>query len=484
MKALKLLKALFGSVSLFFLVSMVHTASAQEYDDMYFNKSDRKTVKVESATAATIDNNSSTYKEISETTETYSAKNINPEYIARYKSSESNEASEQAKRSATGYTSDDYFVEDYNASNYVSDSNRSNIDYRALALRDEMSYSNYNRTNSNPNWRFSPYVGMGMGMGYGGFGYPRYGYPYSMYDPFMRGYNPYMMGYDPFMMVYGSGMTMGLGMGFGYGMSPAMSYNIGMSWGTGGYPGFYNPFGYNPWGSMYSYGPYGCPPYYTSRGFIPSNVVAASVAGSEYRNGRNMHYKARNVRANADVTRNRTSSEQVRRTASSSRIRVPSRDVATVSNGRTSSSRDYSRAQNPIYTNNRNSTSSSVQRISSRSTSGNGRSSYFRSSDASRSSAMYNNRPSRTSSTYTSGSNRSSYSGRSSYTNSNSMRRSTSGTSYSNSSRSSFSNGSSGYRSSSFSSGGSRSGGSSYSGARSSGGGGSSSGGRSSGGRR
>jgi len=168
MKALKSIKNLslvFGLMSLAVIFSSV---KAQEYDDMYFNKSDRKTVKVEKNIAVS-DNNksskSSDYKKITESTETYSSKNINPEYIARYKSTESNEINDKAIQKNTSYSSDDYFVEGYDQNSYVGDTNRNGIDYTALALRDQMSYSNHNRSYSSPSWRFSPYMSMGMGMG-------------------------------------------------------------------------------------------------------------------------------------------------------------------------------------------------------------------------------------------------------------------------------------------------------------------------------
>ena len=463
MKGFKLSKFFTLSLSLIYLSGVFSVVVAQEYDDMYFNKSDRKSVKVEKVVAVSDKGITSDYKKITESTEAYSAKNVNPEYIARYKSTE---ASEQTSASEESYGNKDYFVEDYDKQSYVGDNDKNDIDYEALALRDKMSYSNYNRSYSSPSWRFSPY--MSMGMGYGAFGYPRYGY----YDPFMMGgyYDPFMMG------GYGPGMTMGIGMGYGYGFSPGMSYSIGMSWGSGfGYPGFYSPYGmghyaYNPWNSMYGFNSfgygsmYGCSPYMAGRyGLYSSTIVYAYGSGSELYNGRRIEYKPRTTRSGSNVTTRRSNTENLRTSASNDRIRIPNRDVATsASNGRTRS--ELSRAQNEYYSRSRSS-SSSAQRMTSARTSSN-RSSYVRNSgSATKASSMYSNKPSRTSSGFTSGSrsytNRSSYSGNSS----NSSNRSSS---FSSPGRSnSYSSGSS--RSSSFSSGGSRSSGSSYSGSSSSG---------------
>ena len=94
MKTLKLVKSSTLAVGLLSLSLIFSAAFAQEYDDMYFNKSDRKKVKTnnpEELTASSKSVSTSDYKEITESTEGYSSKNINPEYIAKYKSNEANE---------------------------------------------------------------------------------------------------------------------------------------------------------------------------------------------------------------------------------------------------------------------------------------------------------------------------------------------------------------------------------------------------------
>ncbi len=435
MKALKSVKKLSLVVSLIFTTSIYSSAIAQEYDDMYFNKTDRKTVKIEKTTLLTSNNKNNSYKEITKSTETFSAKNVNPEYIARYKSTESNQVNEQTVQKSDSYSSNDYFVEGYDKSAYVSDSKNSEIDYAALNKRDQMSSKKNYGSLSNSAMRFSPYMAMGFGSAYG-----RYGY-------------------DPFTMGYGSGMSMGFGSGFGY--SPYMSFNVGMSWGSGYNPwgSFYNPYrmrGYDPWRSMYGYNPYGglggYSPYYGSGygGYCPTftNSYSNNYA-SEYNNGRNIQYKPRTTRVNSTINTPLSNNENLRTSSSNSKIRVPNRTTsATRSDGRIGN--DYSKGQNEYYNKVRRSSSSSARRISSNNST---RNTYSRNSNSvSRSkSSINNNKPSRVSN-YSSGYNRnnsssksysspsrssssSNYSGRS--TNSGSSYRSTGSSSSSSSSRSS-----------------------------------------------
>lgn len=450
MKTRKSIKFLSSFVCLLGLTVIFSSVFAQEYDDMYFTKSDRKTVKVDKATVVSADKNQSNtnYKEISKTTETYSAKNVNPEYIARYKSPESNEVAEEAAQKSDSYTSEDYFVEGYEDTEYISDAHKNDVDYVALAKRDQMSYSNTSNSFSSPSWRFSPYMSMGMGMG----------------SPYYGGY-----GYDPYGMGYGSGMSMGMGFGSGFGYSPSMSYSVGMSWGTGynpwggGYPGYYSPYGRrgfnDPWrsSSMYGYNSYnsiGCTPF-NSNGYggYGSSAVAMS-SNSDALHGVNSNYKPRTTRVAASQRNvSRSNTDNLRVASSNAKIRVADRNIsAAASNGRVS--KDYSKVQNEYYNSARRN-SSATNRISSSSPR---RSSYNGSSSSASkySSSITNNKPSRSSS-FTSGSNRSNSNNSSSYSGKSSgASRSSSSSSFSTPSRNSYSSGSSS-GSSSYSSGSSRS---------------------------
>ncbi len=444
MKALRSIKLSPLFAGFLGIMVMFTTANAQEYDDMYFNKSDRKTVKVEKATVAKTATNN--YKELTESTENFSAKNVNPEYIARYKKPESTEETPPMKAT---YNEDDYYVEEY-TDNIVAD--KGEIDYEALEKRDQMSTSIYSSNYSKgPRLSWVPSISFGLGMGYG---------------------MPYGFGYDPFMMP---------GFGAGYGFSPYMSYSISMSWGTGFSPwgspyGFYDPWSpygfYDPWRSPYGfYDPYRrFSPYasigfgYGMGGFAPTfgfggyygNPYGVYTAYPGYENIKNVNYGPRTVSRSSSVRKSSPTpgSENVRMVSPNSRIRVPDKTVSRSSNNRVS--RDYSKIENEYYSKARRSSSS--RRISA---SDNSRSSYRRSSfgNSSRSTSSINhNKPSRTST----------FSRSSSYGSSpRSYSKSSVSPSRSSSSfgrTSSFSSGSSGSRSS-FSSGGSRS---SSSGSRSS----------------
>jgi hypothetical protein len=259
MKELKSSSVYSVFAGLLMLAVVFSSANAQEYDDMYFNKSDRKTVKFESK-ILTNENTSvsnSNYNELTESTEVYSAKNVNPEYIARYKATESNQVQDPAVRNGE-YSSSDYFIEDYSVADSAIGSHQNQINYAALNKRDQMSYSNNNYSNSNfgrNSFRgFSPYMSMGYGMPFG-------------YDPFMMGYG------------YGPGMSIGMGYGFGSGFYPSMSYSIGMSWGTGYSPwGGWGAYPYSPYGMRGFYDPWGYPSY-AYRGFSPYYGGAFAMGG-------------------------------------------------------------------------------------------------------------------------------------------------------------------------------------------------------------
>jgi len=461
-KSIKFSSSLLSLLSLLLIFSSVN---AQEYDDMYFNKSDRKKIKTENKRVVAQEIKTSDeidYSSATKSTELYSAKNVNPEYIARYKATESNEVTEVKPEKE--YNSGDYFIEDYDSQNMEVGAHTNQIDYAALNKRDQMSYSNYNRNNSNPywsrpSWGFYP----SMTMGYG-FGNPFF------YDPFM--YDPFMMGgFSPM-------MSIGMGYGFGAGFYPSMSYSLAMSWGTGfnpwggwgAYPfspyrmgGFYDPWRWGPGFACAT-----CSPYFGNGfgGFYGTSAPFYAVNSfNNYDNGRINQYKSR--RTSRSATSNQISrrvNEGQRVTSADSRIRVPNRSTSSgTSNGRIS--RDYSKTQNEYYRSSRN--SSATQRISTSSAS---RSSFNRSSSSSRynNSSISNNRPSRMNNS-SSRFNRSS-SG-SSYSNYNRSGKSSSYSAPSRSGSSSFNRSSySGSRSSSFSSGSRSSSSGSSSGSRSSGG--------------
>ena len=162
---------LFGLAAL--LMTSATFAQSVENDDMYFNSKDRVKLKAKQAqdevayqTAITGNsgkkNQTQQFDEDVNPTDTYSARNENPEFAAR--------------SNAQSATSDnqDYFVSDYKYSTQLNNWNNS-----------------YN----------SRYASSGIGSTY--------------YSPSMYGYSPSMYGWNSF----GYGMGLGYGMGYGMGIT-------------------------------------------------------------------------------------------------------------------------------------------------------------------------------------------------------------------------------------------------------------------------
>ena len=106
-----------GAIKLFmlsFLVLSHSTGWAQEYDDLYFNSSDRKKMKTESVVVAKntddtkMQNPTYSAQSYGDETENYSAKHVNPEYIARYKNTPKEESTTIGENGG-----DSYYVEDF-----------------------------------------------------------------------------------------------------------------------------------------------------------------------------------------------------------------------------------------------------------------------------------------------------------------------------------------------------------------------------------
>ncbi len=261
-------------------VSTSMVASAQvEHDDMYFNSKDRAKVQASKPMTLSMSNNSrnsiATQQEIATAinpTDSYSARNVNPEYIS------------QSMVSSGSTEAAPYFIPDY-APTSVNQNLKSN----------NSSYSNYNNS-------YYPY---NNGM------YSGYGNPYNSFYPSMYGGygNPY--GYNNF---YNSGWSSMLSLGFGMGM--------------GGYPyGGYYPYGGSSWSMMSMMGMYGSPyygwnPYYSMgmgySSYYPHTVV---VINDNNRNN-NVIYGRRPSRSsdiNNTVTYNNRSTTMV--TDSQGRVR-------------------------------------------------------------------------------------------------------------------------------------------------------------------
>ena len=269
-------------------------------DNMYFMASDAKL----STEYAVQNNNPETFQEFNSLNnvpeESFSSRNINPDYISRY-------------QSETTETSDDvvYFDENSTVSEGTPD-----IDV----------YNNYYVGNSgNSSWA-NPSFAFNMGFMYGfnpwGFG---------MYDPF---YGP-SWGYRP-----GFSMSFGLGWGFG---SPFM--RPGFGWG-----GFYPSYAWG--GGYYGGGYYGG--YYPGYGF-PSGPVYV-LPGGEYgdrrvvrgaRPTRGATLATAGNRAVANAALPNTARAQARRD-----VMNGNRSVVSADRARTSS-RDFGTSQNDYYNSDR-----------------------------------------------------------------------------------------------------------------------------------
>jgi len=204
-----------------FLFTFAAVAQGVENDDMYFNSKDRAKLNLAKASqkAEYTASIKKSKKEIVEEeagnpTDSYSARNVNPEYEAR-----TNAQSAQSDNQ-------DYFVNDYR---YNNSSNLNTWN------------NNFNNRYNNP-WYSANYWGPSINS----WNSPYYGSYYDSWgNPWANPY--YQSGWSSsFSYHWGNPYNYGWGMGFGYG-NPYYGY------------GYNNAFGYSPWNSYYGYGSYGYP---------------------------------------------------------------------------------------------------------------------------------------------------------------------------------------------------------------------------------
>ena len=185
-------------------------AQAVEYDDMYFNADDRAALKAQTAIAYSAPEKNNKFDAVEDResvnpTDSYSARNVNPEYTSRAQS-QSAEAEEQ-----------DYFVTNYQYNRIQQLTNSNN------------SYNNW----YNNQWYRSGYYGAGINS----WNSPYYGYNgYSSpwYDPFWA-YNGWS---SSFSYSYGPSWNYGWGGSYNYWNRPFYgwdSYYGGGGWYGGGY---------------------------------------------------------------------------------------------------------------------------------------------------------------------------------------------------------------------------------------------------------
>ena len=241
--------------------AMVATAQVVEHDDMYFNSKDRAKLQ---AAKPLILKSMATEQEIATAinpTDSYSARNVNPEYISRSRVSPSGNAQ-----------SAPYFIPDYSP----------------VAINQNL-YNNYNNNSawSSPNFGMMPGFGMmprfGMMSGFGN--------PYGNYYPSMYGYDPY--GYNGFNNFgYNSFNNFGYNNFYnqGWGSSFSLSYGMGSmnNWGGFGCSPFGNSYyGMNSFGGWNNFG--------GGNYYSPTTVV---IINNRDNNGRDMVYGKRVSRSN------------------------------------------------------------------------------------------------------------------------------------------------------------------------------------------
>lgn len=215
------------------VVGIAFQALAQrvENDDMYFRKKDREKLKNQEVSTSS-DAYPTPQKKNKEKaaeqpevnpTDSYSAENINPEYISRANSEKATEE-------------ESYFTENYSPNSFGNN------------------FGGYNSYYNNP-WNSSI-----------GFNNAWLASPYGWNDPFFYspyGYNPWMS--NPYTGGFGCGSGWSLSMSYFWGNSWGSGWNYGLTYGWGNpyynyYSPFYSPYFYNSWGNPYYGGGY----YYES----------------------------------------------------------------------------------------------------------------------------------------------------------------------------------------------------------------------------
>lgn len=203
-------------IALFALITAAVSVQAQEYDDMYFRSKDRAKLNGDRVSVVKKSNQDSYDDETQSTinpTDSYSGRNVNPEYTSRNKVTSNSDEDAQ------------YFVSGYEPTGV----NQSLTPYNSNAF-------------NTPYYGNSAFASSYYGYG-SGFGYPSS----SFYSPYSSFYN----------YSYWGGFYPSMSLGYMYGMG---------GWGSG----FYGSMGYGSmWGSPYSMyggyygGGYGWDPFYS-----------------------------------------------------------------------------------------------------------------------------------------------------------------------------------------------------------------------------
>jgi hypothetical protein len=324
-------------------------ASVSEYDDIYFSSADMREVNYASLVQNNEPQNFSSYHNNAENIqmENFSAKNVNPDYIARY--------ANQNSTTSDSFGSDDYFVESYGNNGTSNQGNLANQGQNTT-------YNNYRVTNNNGFGGMGMMSPFGMGMGMGGFGMSPFGMGMGMSPWGMGGFGMSPFGYDPFFDPFfprsGFGMSVGFGFSnFGFGMgSMRMRNMMAMTYGSPFYGGgFGNPFFMDPWMSPFGFnhfgyggfGAFGSPFGFGNRFYSPVVIINNSdVPRQQYVRGPRDGRSSQFANANTNMT-------------PATRSAVAAQRSNAGANQVTSQRRDFTQTQNEYYQNSRRSVASS-----------------------------------------------------------------------------------------------------------------------------
>jgi hypothetical protein len=196
-----------------------------EYDDMYFNAKDRNDLNATKASEAVAVNNNKQSLLDDEfdrnPSDTYSARNVNPEHISRSKAKTAQEDEQ------------DYYISNYQQQSAAGYNTWSN---------------NYSNWSNNPwytsSW-YSPAFNSWHSPYYSPY-YSAYNSPYSWYSPYDAWGSPWYDPYYGYGSMYGptgyyggSGWNFGMSYSFGYPYYPASLYSSGLGIGFGWYNSWY-----------------------------------------------------------------------------------------------------------------------------------------------------------------------------------------------------------------------------------------------------
>jgi hypothetical protein len=282
-------------------------AQTSEYDDLYFTASDRNTVeftKLNDPKKADYQQGSYVFDQ-----QSYSSKNVNPEYIAKYN------AGNQLNQEESVAQNEEYYVEEFEREDYMPSGNQPQV------------VNNF----------YGPASTFGNPAFGGGWGASPFFDPFLM-DPF----------YDPF---WGPSAFAGAGWGWRPGFN--MGISMGFGWGRPGW-GFGNAWAYRPWRDPF-FSPWGFRNGYAmgfNDGFYGSywNRPGVVIINNNENLGvnRRLVTNGRNIQRVSRATTPR-SNATVRGRSVADRNAAVTRGTTNRTNARTSSNRDFTRSQNEYY---------------------------------------------------------------------------------------------------------------------------------------